>query len=107
MVLPAGTYWFVLAEPLAAPGVVQVFNMDRSNIIATLMTAPTIRNERTDHSVFTLAEQSKKQPDALLAWYYPDRMTGHEFLYSSRMENKLNEDNQIVVVGTPAKHIVG
>ena len=99
-VLPAGTYWFVLGDPAFAPNIVQIFNGDRTQLITTLMTIPTIRNHRSEDDVLKLAEQSKNRPDALMDWYYNDRLTGHQFIYPKRMEDRLSEDPQITVVAS-------
>jgi hypothetical protein len=37
-VLPAGTYWFVLLDHGVDPNVVQIFNSDRSKLVAILLT---------------------------------------------------------------------
>lgn len=104
-VLPAGTYWFVLQNPISAPNVVQVFDVNRTNLLATVMTDPTIRYQRSDDGVVTLAEQGKQRPDALLDWYYPDRVTGHEFVYSTRMANKLDEEPHVTIMAKTVPEI--
>ena len=107
VVLPTGTYWFVLADPMTAPSVVQVFDVNRMHLVTTFMAIPTIRTTSTNHSQLTIAEQSRKQPIALLDWYYPGRMTGHELLYSPRTEARLSEEPQITLQAKPAPQING
>jgi len=41
-VLPAGTYWFVLAEEPANRNIVRIFNSDRSTLYATIFTINTV-----------------------------------------------------------------
>jgi hypothetical protein len=101
VVLPAGTYWFKVADSSANQNIVQVFDSDWS-IIATTIVVPTIRPEATDHTMLKLAEGAPDQPDVLVKWFYPGRMTGHEFLYSAPMESQISEDSVITVMAGPA-----
>ena len=105
IVLPAGTYWFELADPLNAPNLIRVYNLDHSKLITTMMTIPAIRNQRADHSVLTFAEQSKNRPYVLEDWYYVDRITGHQLIYSQPMENRLNEERQVTVIAKSVPEI--
>ena len=63
-------------------------------------TIPTERRNSTDHTSITLAEQRDWNPEALLKWFYPGHLTGHEFVYSSRQEKELAQDRQQTVVGS-------
>jgi hypothetical protein len=99
VILPAGTYWFVLMDrAISLPDTVQIFNLDRTQVIATLDAIPILRSETTNHSELTFAEQSQKRPIALLDWFYPDRLTGHEFVYANRDETRLSTSEQITVM---------
>jgi hypothetical protein len=99
VVLPAGTYWFVLTDnAVTVPDIVQIFNVDRTQVLATIKTIPTLRPEATDHSELTFAEQLQKQPIALINWFYPGRVTGHVFIYASHEEARLSESEQITVM---------
>jgi hypothetical protein len=102
MALGAGTYWFTVPEGITMPSVVQIFNADRTKLIATVHTIPTTRPETTNNSELTFAEQSKGQPIALISWFYPGRVTGHEFLYSPREEAKLSQNEQFTLMVQPA-----
>src|SRR5216684_5308545 len=93
-VLPAGTYWFLLANISEQQDVVQIYNSDRSKLYATLETATIESQEATGHTVVKLAEQESSKPDALVAWFYPGETTGHEFLYSKDQEKQLSQDSQ-------------
>jgi hypothetical protein len=105
VVLPAGTYWFVIANGVTTPNVVQIFNVDRTQLYATVQTIPTIRTATSDNSQLTFAEQSQRQPLALMSWFYPDRLTGHEFLYSPREESRFSEGQQITLMAQPAPQV--
>jgi hypothetical protein len=100
--LGAGTYWFTVPQGINAPNVVHIFNADRTKLIATVETIPTIAPKDTDDTELTFAEQSQRQPMALISWFYPGRAAGHEFLYSPREEARLSENEQITVIAQPA-----
>jgi hypothetical protein len=103
-VLPARTYWFLLANISEQQDVVQIYNSDRSKLYATLETASIERQEATGHTVVKLAEQESSKPDALVAWFYPGETSGHEFLYSKGQEKQLAQDSQQTVVATPSSN---
>ena len=92
MVLGAGTYWFVLAGDGSDLNVVQVFNEDRSALLATLFTAPRQGRQSSDSAEFTFAERPNSKPEAILAWFYPGLPTGHEFLYPKVEGKELARD---------------
>lgn len=99
--LPAGTYWFVLADTQGEQQMVQVFNADRSKLYTTEQIVPTERQHATNEVELQFAERSHSQPEALLKWYYPGRLTGQEFLYPQRWENRLVRDAKQDVVASP------
>jgi hypothetical protein len=100
-VLPAGTYWFLLANISEQQDVVQIFNSDRSTLYATLETA-SIGRQEADGTEVKLAKQESSKPDALVAWFYPGETTGHEFLYPKDQEKQLTQDNQQTLTATPS-----
>ena len=100
-VLPAGTYWFVLASSQSDREMVRIFNADRTKLCATLLTAPTIRTQATSGVEFKFAERRRQIPEALLDWYYPGLRTGHEFLYPAKSEKRLMGDAKRDVVASP------
>jgi hypothetical protein len=51
-VLPAGTYWFILADSIADRNIVQIFNSDRSMLYATIL-ARVDANERDSDLVLS------------------------------------------------------
>ena len=93
--LPAGSYWFVLANSQGDRNVVEVFSKNWNHEYATLLTVPTIRQESTSHTELTFAERPSDAPQALLEWYYPGRLTGHEFLYRASQEKRFSRDPKI------------
>ena len=88
-VLPAGTYWFVLANASNANrNVIQIFSFDRSTLYATLLSNGTARSQRTDKTTITFAERGLDKPDAIVDWFYPGRTIGHQFVYPTRDERE-------------------
>jgi hypothetical protein len=105
-VLPAGTYLFKLADDGADPNVVQIFNSAGTKIYATLLTASSDRQVATDDTTITLAEQGSGNPEALMKWYYPGSLIGHEFMYSGREEKQLAQDkHQTIAVSSNTTNV--
>jgi hypothetical protein len=105
-VLPAGTYWFVLANvSIANRNIIHIFNSDRSTLYATVSTITAERAQSSDHTALTFAERDLTQPSAILDWFYPGRKTGHEFVYPAQDEKELaSAKHQTVVARAPATH---
>ena len=97
-VLPAGNYQFVMAGD-SSPNIVQIFNADGTELLATVQTIPTERARETDGTSITLAQRPDGNPDAVLTWFYPGMDTGHEFVYSKQEEAELTQDAQQTLVG--------
>ncbi len=102
-VLPAGTYWFVLANSSSDRNLVEIYSSNWSHEYAVLQTVPEDRANSTDRTQVDFAERPHDRPEALLSWYYPGLQTGHEFLYSSRQENRFARDIQEDVVAPVLK----
>jgi len=86
-VLPAGTYVFKLADTLADRHIVQIWNADETQILATIRTLPNTRFEPPDQTIFEFEERSGDSPMALKVWFYPGDSTGQEFIYSRHSYN--------------------
>ena len=99
--LAPGTYWLKLADADMAPNVAAICNADQSKVIGYFLTRAVDRNTYSGVE-FTLAELSRKAPDVLLSWFYPGTEIGHEFIYSPRIEKKLNRENAIKILAHPA-----
>ena len=80
-VLPAGEYVFKLADAGSTRSVVQIFSADRSQIMATVLTAPAYRAEPRDGTVITLEERPNGSPEAIGKWFFAGQNDGVEFLY--------------------------
>ena len=85
-VLPAGTYLF-LVDTSPNSNTVRIFSPDRSTLYATLMTIPAQLPNQSDVSgetEITFADRGATQPEAVVTWFYPGRVDGHEFLYATQ-----------------------
>ncbi len=80
-ILPAGTYTFVLADSPSDRHIVQIFNADGSQIIATVLAINNYRLKPTGDTVVKFAERAGDNPEALKAWFYPGDNFGQEFVY--------------------------
>jgi hypothetical protein len=80
-ILPAGTYTFKLLDSRSDRHIVQVFNADGTQLIATMLTINDYRLQPTGRTVVKFAEQPGDAPDALKAWFYPGDNFGQEFVY--------------------------
>ena len=83
-VLPAGTYTFKLADSMSDRHIVQIFNADGSQIIATIIAIPDYRLKVTGETVIKFTEVPAGQPEAVRAWFYPGNSIGQEFVYPKR-----------------------
>jgi hypothetical protein len=80
-VLAAGTYWFTLVNTAADRDIVQIWNADKSQVIATTFTVADYRLQPTGKTVINFEERPGNQPEAIQAWFYPGESFGHEFVY--------------------------
>lgn len=109
-VLPAGTYWFVLANSsIANRNVIQIFNSDRSTLYATLLANGSERTQRTDKTTITFAERGLDKPHAMVDWFYPGRTIGHEFVYPTRNEREeiASAKHQTLLVTAQTRSSIG
>ncbi|MGB7602498.1 MAG: hypothetical protein WBM24_19505 [Candidatus Sulfotelmatobacter sp.] len=100
-VLPVGTYLFVLENNQSDRNIVRIYNADQSKLYANLMTIPTYRPKWTNRTEVELVVRGQQKPEALVKWYYPGRLTGYEFLYSTRHEKEFNRDGKRYVTAGP------
>lgn len=88
--LQPGKYVFKLADSLSNRHIVQVFNEDESQILATILAIPNERLEPTGDTVLELWETPKGAPKALRAWFYPGDNFGQEFRYPKEQATTLS-----------------
>ena len=99
-VLPAGTYWFVLADSVGNRNIVHIFNSDRSTLYATVLAVAAERQQPSNHTTITLARQESMPKNAVLTWFYPGRDLGLEFVYSKPEEQELARAKQQTIMAT-------
>jgi hypothetical protein len=106
-ILPAGTYWFVLANPTSSPDVIYIFNSDRSALQATVrsITAERVSLIPANDAAVTLVERESMQPETIVTWYYADDNIGHEFVYSKPEAQELAQlKHHTLVIAARVKH---
>ena len=81
-VLPAGTYVFKLAGFHTDRHIVQIWNADENQLLATVVADPAMRLEPANDSVFEFEERPSNSPMVLKYWFYPGDTIGQEFSYS-------------------------
>lgn len=88
-VLPAGTYWFVLANTPSSRNIVNIYDSDRSTLYATIITINTESLTIGNEIIVTFAEREPMQPETLVSWRYPGESSGHQFVYSTSERHAL------------------
>jgi hypothetical protein len=104
-ILPAGTYWFTLAdtENTSYQQVVKIFNSDPSELVATLLAIEVQPTTPTPSTMVTLADHGSDHPKAIVrwlypgSWFYPGFEYGHQFVYSGSEEKELARAKQETV----------
>lgn len=97
-VLPAGTYWFTLMNSDSDRNIVQIWNEDRSQLVATILTVADYRYQPSGQTVVNFAERPGDQPEAIEAWFYPGETFGHEFIYPKSEATALAQQTQQPVI---------
>ena len=82
-VLQAGTYVFRMLDSLSNRHIVQIFNENETQVLATIQTVPNYRIERPDDSIFEFDERPGNAPQALKVWFFPGNTVGEEFIYGN------------------------
>lgn len=96
-VLPAGTYTFKLLDSSADRHIVQIFNADGTQIIATILAINDYRLQPTGDTVMKFNERPGDSPEALRAWFYPGDNFGQEFVYPKVRAMQLAQTEKIAV----------
>jgi len=99
--LSPGTYLFVLANVDSDRHVVEIYNDDWSTLYATIQAIPVTRRYAHSGIELAFAERPHNHPDALLKLFYPDTLTGDQFVYRPKEETELRRDTQRVVLARP------
>lgn len=99
-VLPAGTYVFKLLDSQSDRHIVQIFNQDETQVIATILAIPNYRLKATGKTVVTFRERPAGEPEALRAWFFPGENFGQEFVYPKARAVELAKETNAVVLFT-------
>lgn len=99
--LPAGTYWFQLLNSSSNRNVVEIFGHNDQRLYAVEMTAAAYRPASTSDVEVRFAERPHDQPEALLTWYFPGMLYGHQFIYSQHREKTLAKDMHQEILAAP------
>lgn len=102
-VLPAGTYVFKLLDSQSDRHIVQIFNKDETQVIATILAIPNYRLKATGKTVVTFSERPAGEPEALRAWFFPGENFGQEFVYPKARAVELAKTVNQVVLFTAAE----
>lgn len=100
-VLQPGTYVFKLADSLSDRHIVQIFNADETQIIATILAIPNYRLKPTGKSDFRFWETPAGNPRAMRAWFYPGDNFGQEFAYPKMISIEIAK-----ITGTPVPTVL-
>jgi hypothetical protein len=79
--LPAGTYVFKLLDSTSNRNIVQIFDKDEKQLLATIMAIPDYRLKPTDKPVIRFEERPSGTPEAIKAFFYPGDEYGLQFVY--------------------------
>jgi hypothetical protein len=100
-VLSAGTYWFSLLNDDPDRNIVQVWNSNQTQLLATLLTVPDYRMKPTGKTALMFEERPSNQPEALEAWFYPGDNYGHEFVYPESRAREIAKRTNHPVLSMP------
>jgi hypothetical protein len=96
-VLPAGTYLFEIVKNFNHE-IVRISTGDRTNVIALIQARPTQQKGLSGKAAIVFAERGESQPEAIVAWSYPGRVEGHQFLYPKQVQQEVAKDKHDTIV---------
>jgi hypothetical protein len=100
-VLPAGTYWFTLANNDADRHIVQIWNADRTHLVTTILAIPDYRMQPRGKTVIHFEERPSGRPEAIHSWFYPGSDSGEEFVYPKSRAKQLATQTSRPVLSMP------
>jgi len=103
--LPAGTYWFQLMDSSSNRHIVQIWNTDRSQLLATILAIPNYRLRPTGDTVISFAERQTGSPEAIREWFYPGDNFGQEFVYPKTRATELAQQVNAPVLETQDEQV--
>jgi hypothetical protein len=90
-VLPAGTYVFKLLRSSSERFVVQVWDQDESQLLATLMTTGDSYPNPSGEAYFVLDTTGTDEgyPPAVVSWFFAGSDDGRDFIYSGYSNTRI------------------
>lgn len=93
-VLPPGKYVMKLFNSLGNRNIVQIFNEDETEILATILAIPNYRLKPADETHFSFWETSIGKPVPLKGWFYPGDNFGQEFAYPKEAATEIARETR-------------
>jgi hypothetical protein len=102
-VLLPGKYIFELIDGgnTSNLNLIQIFDANRTKLIATIQTASAERMDPTGKTVLTFGFRKNGRPPILLAWYCQGDLSGHEFIYSKKVERQVASGDEVTFAVGP------
>jgi hypothetical protein len=95
-VLPAGTYWFVMANNADKQKVVEIYNSDGTPVIGNVMIESAEKLAPHSHAYIILTQPAGvNQPPAVITWFFPGTLEGDRFVYGEREQRRINEERKV------------
>ena len=88
-VLPAGTYWFTIADGDSDRNIVKIWNVDRNHLVTTILAIPDCRQKTPGKTIINFGERPSGQSEAIQAWFYRGNNFGEEFVYPKTRAKQL------------------
>ena len=79
--LPAGTYVFKLLDSTSNRNILQIWDKDEKQLLATILAIPDYRLTPPDKPVIAFEERPSNTPEAIKAFFYPGDNYGLQFVY--------------------------
>lgn len=100
-VLSAGTYWFTLADSESDRNLVQIWNADRTRLVATVVAIPDYRMQPAGRTIIHFEERPSGSPEAIRSWFYPGDNFGLEFVYPKTRATQFAKQTSRPVLSMP------
>jgi hypothetical protein len=105
IVLPAGSYIFKLVTPMLDHNVVQVFNSDKSRLLATILAIPNYSLKTPENTTVAFEERGADAPKAIKAWFSSGDSWGQEFVYPKTSAVELANQNRQKAPAMPSETV--
>jgi hypothetical protein len=99
--LPAGTYVFRLLDDMGTRDIIQVFDKDEKQLLATLVAIPDYRQTPPDKPIINFEQRGSDTPPAIKAVYFPGDTYGLQFVYPQNRAVQLAKGTHQNVLSMP------